>query len=429
MVVNNNRGNTTKLDNETKQMYNNAIGYYRMKKIAFLKQLTNNKNQIDDKQFIEELEKKVQKGMEILSTSWNIIDKYIMNNIDETTKRSTTGEAAVAYQEQIENLSNMIGSFNSEQIQNKFDCNKQQAELISEIFTDDNIKNSLLSASISEKEKRNLNVSYDKISGYFYERYIAAAIQFIGESIGIQANEIADSLLSQFIHTGAYTTSRATAVKSKKGLDISSDVGTSNMGKAIFRVEVSKTEQQKMMNLSTAEDWFSLLNDQGHRGSMFGFSAKRWEIMPGRMQKYTQSVTLQNLINSSYKNDSRGKATEKGRKSWNVNYAYAYMQLELSRHAIALLGPNNIGVFVGSNFVWMDNFVKNITLLMNVYTKNTAYYGRTDEVLPYIASSNVYIRSKPEEIKSGKTNKFEKHGKGRGTYYRINLLTDITWGQ
>jgi len=97
---------------------------------------------------------------------------------------------------------------------------------------------------------------------------------------------------------------------------------------------------------------------------------------------------MQNALNKAYGTTKTGEPINDYIPTWNSKYAYAYMQRELGKNIIALLGPLNIGVFYGKNFEWMTDFIRTRSLYMHLYTRNIA---DNNEVFPHIASGSIYL--------------------------------------
>ena len=432
------RSDTTQLDNETLRLYSNAIGYYKLKKTYFLKQLMGKKQKesvITDASMLKEFEDTVKKAFEILSNSWNTIDKIIESCLDSEKNRAGSDYAATEFQNQIRNIGEQIQN-DPEKFKTDYNINDNEANLLINVFDKkrNNVDN-FIKASLTKNNQENIKSEYNKISGYFYERFIAAAIQYLGTIMGLEANSISNELLQSFIQTGSLTMKNRTATKSKGGLDISSDIATSNIQQkgatfyAVAEADVSKEEQDNFMkrgiiSSTNAEDWFNFFNDN-NRGNLFGFSAKRWNDAHGR--EYTQSSVMQKILNASFHTNSRGEVTEKGSPTWNAKYAYAYMLKTLGQYVIALLGPVNIGVFYGSHFQWMDEFISDKRLRMNLYSLTKSHAGKQNEVFPYVASNHIYI------MQEGRTRVKQQYTKlinsdTNKPYYKINLKSGIKWG-
>ncbi len=385
------------LNNETKQYYNKAVQFYQLKKQSFLQKLNKNQEKQLTVEQLESLNERVEQAYSILSAAFNSIDKYIegevKNNTNLTPAQVFTNimnkmESSQGRKEVIGNL-----SFTKKEFKR---IGESAIELISSVFKNKTNREQFQQVTKTNSQ-RDVELTYDKIAGSFYETFIAAAMPYLGSLIDDKIDFELSNLLSLFKTTGNYVIQEETATKigSKS---ISSDVAsgriqrnTKNSGGVNFYarsiVDVSPEEQKIFLDQkldSSAQEWFDYYNYG--REDLFGFSAKRWS--GANNKEYTSSSKMQNALNKAYGTTKTGEPINDYIPTWNSKYAYAYMQRELGKNIIALLGPLNIGVFYGKNFEWMTDFIRTRSLYMHLYTRNIA---DNNEVFPHIASGSIYL--------------------------------------
>lgn len=124
--------------------------------------------------------------------------------------------------------------------------------------------------------------------------------------------------------------------------------------------------------------------------NLFGFSLKRWDQDLYSTEKHITSASgLQRMVNSQFE--------QSGDRTWNAVYAYRTMINIVSRFLIDILGPINIALITGTNFIWTSELLSDTLFYMHLYSRTSAYVGfgqnrALQEIKPYIASSNVYIK-------------------------------------
>ena len=346
-----------------------------------------NKNRQEQDFNTEQKEQALIEGAyNLIARLWQNIDTYIINNY-ERQQGQTTGEKVsnLIKEMQLEAKDGklIIPSYNGEE-------QAKGMKIIVNMFKDDKVKNDLINATQRKNTEDNVNNTIESLLGFLYEGFLPNAFNFLGKKgakiLDNTVKGLIDSL--SFATTGDKTISQSTATKAG-GKSISPDIATglTNAEQADLTFNLNTKIIKKLMKVNSIQnDFDSALYDKINDGreNIFGFSLKRWDMSKASSTPYTHSSVLQKTINDLYK--------QSGRKSWNVQYAYATMQLEMAKNIIALMGPTNIGIFSGARFHWMDDIIHQKMLIMHVYSEKQrdGKYG-PEAIKPYIESTNVYL--------------------------------------
>ena len=405
------RSNTSSLDAATQIKYKQAASYYTVKKQAFLRKINSTKDQDIDQ---AELDKKTLETLKssygYITELWNKIDSLIYDLVVNDKSNTSYGQKVSQAIQSISQGSNSqfetyeIGEENFEIVQNIF---KNQEGKINEI--------------LKKKDEEYINNTIASILGQVFEPFAAEAINRFASACGQVGQNCINTLLDGFSATGDKRIDIKTATK-QANKQISPDIafGVTDENKNSVELSFEQNAEIKnmmnknyldtdMMNNTIGQQLYEQINSgNSEREQMFGFSLKRWK--DGDQNKaYTSSSVIQSQLNQIF-------STE---KTWNYQYAFARAQLELAKNAIALFGPINIGVFTTHGFIWMDDFIENRRLFMNIYSRTKPKYG---EIKPYINSGSIYIhdynKSKQDAIKYKSYGKDEKTKK---PYYKISF--------
>lgn len=129
-----------------------------------------------------------------------------------------------------------------------------------------------------------------------------------------------------------------------------------------------------------------------------GMSLKLWNYRNRSNKEYTQASKLKEHINKDFRNVKRSWRT-----TWNKTYAQAYANYMVAKNLISIIGPGNFALSAGSEFVWMDKFLENTLLYMNITLKSgtsekDGSSGPDTEIFPEIKDGSVYLRALKNRI-------------------------------
>lgn len=408
------RSDTSSLDAATNTKYIQAASYYTVKKQAFLRKINSTKNQDIDQ---AELDKKTLETLEssyrYITELWNKIDSLIYDLV-------VNDKSYISYGQKVSNAIQLIAYGESQNLNSQFETykiGKENFEIVQNIFKNQGEK---INEILKTKDKEYINNTIASILGQVFEPFAAEAINSFASACGQVGQNCINTLLDGFSATGDKRISIKTATK-QANKQISPDIafGVTDENKNSVELSFEQNAEIKnmmhnylntnMMNDTIGQQLYEQINSgNSEREQMFGFSLKRWK--DGDQNKaYTSSSVIQSQLNQIFNTE----------KTWNYKYAFARAQLELAKNAIALFGPINIGVFTTHGFTWMDDFIKNRRLFMNIYSRTKPKYG---EIKPYINSGSIYIhdynKSKQDAIKYKNYGKDEKTKK---PYYKISF--------
>lgn len=202
-----------------------------------------------------------------------------------------------------------------------------------------------------------------------------------------------NSMLSGFSGTGSMKSKGWTVTGEK---NIRPDIGL-NMATAykdsdgVLRLPDSNlaVELQEEFNLDdmlpediTSNDILKAYLDS----NSYGFSLKVWKSAQGK--EFTQSKQLQAYINQKFQEG------RKRRKTWESTFTNEYVVWQISRLLINIVGPMNVGIMTGKEFIWMDDFLTRRMFFMDVQLQSLRKSSRGPgyEGFPELPSSSIKIR-------------------------------------
>ena len=202
-----------------------------------------------------------------------------------------------------------------------------------------------------------------------------------------------NSMLSGFSGTGSKTSKSWTVTGEK---NIRPDIGL-NMATAykdsdgILRLPDSNlaVELQEELYLDdmlpkdiTSNDILKAYLDS----NSYGFSLKIWKNAQGK--EFAQSKQLQAYINQKFQEG------RKRRKTWESTFTNEYVVWQISRLLINIIGPMNVGIMTGKEFIWMDDFLTRKIFFMDVQLQalRKSTRGPGYEGFPELPSSSIKIR-------------------------------------
>ena len=118
----------------------------------------------------------------------------------------------------------------------------------------------------------------------------------------------------------------------------------------------------------------------------YGFSLKVWKSAQGK--EFAQSKQLQAYINQKFQEG------RKRRKTWESTFTNEYVVWQISRLLINIIGPMNVGIMTGKEFIWMDDFLTRKIFFMDVQLQalRKSTRGPGYEGFPELPSSSIKIR-------------------------------------
>lgn len=124
----------------------------------------------------------------------------------------------------------------------------------------------------------------------------------------------------------------------------------------------------------------------------YGFSLKVWKSSQGK--EFAQSKQLQSYINQKFQEG------RKRRKTWESTFTNEYVTWQISRLLLNIVGPMNVGVMTGKEFIWMDDFLSRRLFFMDVQIQGLRKSNRGPgyEGFPELPSSSIKIRQLTNDI-------------------------------
>ena len=118
----------------------------------------------------------------------------------------------------------------------------------------------------------------------------------------------------------------------------------------------------------------------------YGFSLKVWKSAQGK--EFAQSKQLQAYINQKFREG------RKRRKTWESTFPNEYVVWQISRLLLNIIGPMNVGIMPGKEFIWMDDFLTRKIFFMDVQLQalRKSTRGPGYEGFPELPSSSIKIR-------------------------------------
>lgn len=260
---------------------------------------------------------------------------------------------------------------------------------------------------------------YESMLGFLYEEFIMKefACEKAKEMADKNIQNIYNSLFKGLFHTGAIQGPQALRAVGPVLYDVMIDTQDGLMNEESFKItkdallynkkdingqttgadrqvtikqEITLKYDEKTKNIFKDETNESILN-KIKASNLYGFGIKKYDITPGTgvAHKFSSSSVLQHTLNDAFKN------TEP--KTWNAIYAWGYVQAQVNKHILDIVGPNSVGQFFGNMFLWTSDFVGNTLLTMQVYGKD-GFVEREDqgkkftEIQPRILTSDIYFR-------------------------------------
>ena len=124
----------------------------------------------------------------------------------------------------------------------------------------------------------------------------------------------------------------------------------------------------------------------------YGFSLKVWKNAQGK--EFAQSKQLQTYINNKFQEG------RKRRKTWESTFTNEYVVWQISRLLINIIGPMNVGIMTGREFIWMDDFITRRMFYMDVQLEalRKSTRGPGYEGYPTVPSSAIKIRQLSNDV-------------------------------
>lgn len=255
----------------------------------------------------------------------------------------------------------------------------------------------------------------DSFLGIEFERFMEDALgpSELSQQVSAEVGDIIGSLTDGFARTGGYTSTSA-VVKGQK--DIRPDIGLNmSMYKDFGDLKLqdgTSVELQALINIddlidtsqgiTSAEVLQAYLNNNS-----YGFSLKLWKNSNNK--EFSSSSVLQEMINKQFIT----YGPEGQRTTWESNYTEWYVVYQLSKYLLNIIGPLNIAMITGNNFIWMDDFISSRIFYMNVQLESLAKSSRGPgyEGFPQITDSAIRMRNLNNSIQNFSTRVSKKTGK------------------
>lgn len=247
--------------------------------------------------------------------------------------------------------------------------------------------------------KSNQNVA--AALGNEFENFIERAL--MPEALEGQVSQIIldglNSLTSGFSGTGSMKSKGWTVTGEKNirpdiGLNMSTaikdETGVLRLPNSDLAVEL---QEEFDLNEMMPEDITSNEILQAYLNSnSYGFSLKVWKSSQGK--EFAQSKQLQSYINNKFQEG------RKRRKTWESTFTNEYVVWQISRLLLNIIGPMNVGIMTGREFIWMDDFLSRRLFFMDIQLEalRKSTRGPGYEGFPTLPSSAVKIRQLTNDI-------------------------------
>lgn len=342
------------LQNQTEKNYNVAENYYAQKRAQFIslgqkktaKLMTN--LELDFENYINSK----------ISIYQNQIMQPIINALDNA---DLSASAKIA----LENLSE-----EDEYLDYKKD-------ILTAIMTASNIDQRYVHAQLGNKFEnfiRNILIPNEEQSSEIVQYLIDNVIENTGQQIS-----------KSFIVSGVKNIRPDIGLNfnfetDKKNSNVLNIKGTNLAVELQTHIDVDSLELDKESKIQ------NILLQKYLQSNAFGLSLKIWSNPNSR--EFMQSTKLKQELSQAF--------YSKNNKTWNSNYAGAYMMWTISRYLINIISPLNIALVTGSKLIWMNDFLNKHRFYMKMSfdkkKKSDRNYGGY-EGYPAILGTSIFIRN------------------------------------
>lgn len=268
--------------------------------------------------------------------------------------------------------------------------------------------NFLAGGKATYKSNQNVAAALGNEFESFLERALLPESLFaaLGPEIAEQLNAIISLLGSGFSSTGskkstAWNVTGSKNIRPDLGLNMdmtyTDDEGALRLADSNLHVEL-----QEILDLDIIDPTDIGSNEilQAYLGSnAYGFSLKIWKS--SQSKEFTQSKIIQSYVNNKFQEG------RKRRRTWESTYTNEYVVWQLSKLLINIIGPMNVGVITGKQFIWMDDFVSRRLFYMDVQMQNnfhkTSSRGPGIEGFPEIPNPSIKIRELKNDVHAFRT--------------------------
>lgn len=232
------------------------------------------------------------------------------------------------------------------------------------------------------------NFMYKSLSLNDFGETASSVADNLAESI---ADDLANSLLSA-TYTGNIK-ARSAVVTGKKNIRPDIGLGFSEENKNGVGVEL-----EGWLDISKfLDDSYSIIQSNNGelladflRSNAFGLSLKIWQN--ANNQEFSQSVPLQQMINAQLFTFHPQYGF---RTTWEGQYTMDFVNYQVSKYLINIINPLNVAMVTGSGFIWMDEFLSNKMLYMQVQLNSLkrSKRGPGGEGFPEVTGPGIFIRA------------------------------------
>lgn len=266
-----------------------------------------------------------------------------------------------------------------------------------------------------------------------FETYVTNVMQSFGKTMGVAGQQLADNLLTEYFkQTGAM---RSTGATVKDAQNIRPDIIVGNI---TYDIQNNGAPSQKVLtgngvaielqgkvdlDSQTAIDQLKQLAEIYNTANLFGFSVKVWSDS-NRKEFSSSSIIRNELQNIFFERDAKGS-----RHAWDKDYVTTFVLYHLSTWIVNIIGPTNIGLVTGKDFVSFSDWLKDKHVFyMNVQMKNVRAKDKT-KGLPQVAEKakgqtddGIYILNYSHESQKLATSLRKSYSKNRANnFYNISF--------
>lgn len=260
-----------------------------------------------------------------------------------------------------------------------------------------NVIKALQSGKAAFKSNQNIAAALGNEFEHFLERaLLPEALE--GEVSEIITNGL-NSLMSGFSGTGQKTSTGWTVTGEKNirpdiGLNMSTTIkdenGALRLKESNLAVELQEELDVELIDpnaITNHEILAAYLNSNS-----YGFSLKIWKNSQNK--EFAQSKQLQAYISNKFQEG------RKRHRTWESTFTNEYVVWQISRLLINIIGPMNVGVMTGKEFIWMDDFLTRRLFFMDVQLNKLreSKRGPGYEGFPTLNSSSIKIRQLSNDI-------------------------------
>lgn len=231
--------------------------------------------------------------------------------------------------------------------------------------------------------------------GDYFEKYVTKVMQEFGIALAAADANITQDMIYDFVKQTGNLKSAGATVKGAQNVRPDIIVGEvtydiKDVGKPAEKIATGNgisIELQGKVKLDeeNAVEQLSKIANIYNSANLFGFSVKVWQNSD-KKEFAQSSVIADEFHNTFIQTDSKGS-----RHAWDKDYTSTYVLYKLSTWLVNIIGPTNIGLITGKEFIPFSEWLKDSHVFyMQVQMKNVREKDKT-KGLPDIKNNGIYI--------------------------------------